>query len=446
EDRSGALWIGTIGGGLNKFDSENEKFIHYENDPNNPKSLSHNIVISIYEDNSGTIWIGTYGGGLNKFDKDKGSFLYYINDPDDPTSLSANRVLSIYEDRTGNLWISTWGGGLDKFDRKKELFTHYTHDPNDSTSISSNIIHSIYEDNKGFLWIGTEGGLNKFDRAEEIFISYRLSDGLPNEMVYGLLEDDNGNFWLSTSYGLSRFNPTTEEFRNYDTRDGLQDNVFDFKAYQATNSGEFIFGGVNGLTLFHPDSLVDNTHIPPLILTDFQLFNESVPVGFDKNRERTILNNSITVSRELELTYEDKVFSFEFAALDYRSPRKNKYAYQMVGVDPDWVNTDASRRFATYTNLDPGEYTFKVKGSNNDGIWNEEGTSIRIIITPPWWKTNLAYTFYIFLVGFIVFSIWRFQTNRLKMRHQMEMDHLHTEKLEEVDRLKSRFFANISHE
>jgi ligand-binding sensor domain-containing protein len=446
EDHSGALWIGTLGGGLNKFDREKEKFIHYKHDPNNPQSLSHNMVLSTYVDNSGTLWIGTYGGGLNKFNAETGKFVCYTHDPDDSTSLSDNRNHSTYEDRAGNLWISTWSGGLNKFYREKEQFTHYKNDPNDSTSISANLIFSIYEDNNDVLWIGTAGGLNKFDRVKEIFKSYRLSDGLPTEIIYGLLEDDNGNFWLSTHNGLSRFNPTTGVFRNYNVRDGLQGNEFNSWAYCKTKTGELIFGGVNGFNIFHPDSLRDNSFIPPIVFTDFQLFNESAPIGFDKNRERTILNNSITESSELELTYEDKVFSFEFAALDFHSPTKNQYAYMMEGFEEKWNYTDADRRFVTYTNLDPGKYTFRVKGSNNHGIWNEEGASISIIILPPWWATTWAYLAYAFLIIGTIYFVWKMQLRRVRIKHDYEMSRFETDKLHEVDEMKSRFFANLSHE
>jgi signal transduction histidine kinase/DNA-binding response OmpR family regulator len=204
-----------------------------------------------------------------------------------------------------------------------------------------------------------------------------------------------------------------------------------------------------GMIAFYPERLKDNTHIPKIVITDFQIFNKSVTVkkdnGSDKNGVYT-LSKPLSLQEEIEISYKENIFSFEFAALDYRSPQKNKYSYKMEGVDPDWVNTDASRRFATYTNLDPGEYTFRVKGSNNDGIWNEEGTSLKVIILPPWWKTNWAYTFYLFLVGFIVFGVWRFQTNRLRMKQQMEMQNFEADKLREVDKLKSHFFANISHE
>jgi signal transduction histidine kinase/DNA-binding response OmpR family regulator len=248
---------------------------------------------------------------------------------------------------------------------------------------------------------------------------------------------------------LSRFNPQTETFRNYDVHDGLSSNQFYPGAFFKGRDDALFFGGISGLNYFFPDHIKDNTWVPEIVITGFRIFNEPVTINRNlvmENEDVIFLSKHISATREIVLSYRENIFSFEFAALDYRSPTKNKYAYQMEGVDPGWVYTDASRRFASYTHLDPGEYIFKVKGSNNDGIWNEEGTSIKITILPPWWRTNWAYSFYVLLILSIVYSIWRFQTNRLKMRQQMEMEHFEADKLREVDRLKSHFFANISHE
>jgi len=468
EDNSGVLWIGTTGGGLNKLvpgDSEESPptFIHYKHDPNNPKSLSDNKVYSIYEDSSGDLWIGTTRG-LNKLvpndnKESPPTFIHFNNNSDDPSSLSHYIVRTIYEDRSGTLWIGTDGGGLNKLippvpdsssgDNKESLptFIHYKHDPNDPTSLSNNTVLSIYEDKSGILWIGTwGGGLNKFDREKIHFTHYRQIDGLPNELIIGILEDDYGNLWISTNKGISKFNPQTETFRNYDVRDGLQSNEFSANAYLKSKSGEMFFGGINGFNVFHPDSIKDNTHIPPIIITDFQLLHKPVPVGFDESRNRSILKKSITETKEIELTYEDYIFSFEFAALDFHTPEKNQYAYIMEGFEMDWNYTDANRRFVTYTNLDPGEYTFRVKGSNNDGVWNEEGVSISIIIVPPWWLTTWAYFLYALILLSIIFFTWKMQLKRMRIKHDYEMSKFEAEKMHEVDGMKSRFFANISHE
>ena len=265
-------------------------------------------------------------------------------------------------------------------------------------------------------------------------------------MIFGILEDEHENLWLSTNKGISKFNPITGLFRNYDVRDGLQSNEFNQGAYHQSKSGNMFFGGINGITKFHPDSVKDNPHIPPIVITDFQLFNKPVLIGIDTSNNRSILKKSITETEEIELFYDDNVISFEFAALDFHIPEKNKYAFIMEGFDRDWTYTDANRRFVTYTNLDPGVYTFRVKGSNNDGVWNEKGTALKIIITPPWWATWWAYTLYGLFAVVLFSTSTRFYLNRQRLRHQLELELEHSEKLEEVNQMKSRFFANISHE
>lgn len=384
EDSNGGLWVGAFGGGLNKLDRQTGKFTHYTHDPKNPNSLNNNTVSSIYEDRKGTLWIGTFGGGLDKFDRQTEEFTHYLHNPNDPNSLSDNSVVSIYEDSSGTLWITTFNGGLNKFDREPEKFTRYTHDPNNPNSLSYDRVLSVNEYPAGTLWIGTYGGgLNKFDIATETFTHYTENDGLPSNSVVGILADDNGNLWLSTGNGLSKFNPEAETFRNYDVGDGLQGNEFDgVKAYAKTKDGAMLFGGLNGFNLFYPDQVKDNPHIPPIVITDFRIFDKTVK-----------LNPAISVAKEIKLSYKDDFFSFKFAALDYTNPEKNQYAYKLEGFDHDWIYS-GTRRYASYTNLDPGTYTFRVKGSNNDGVWNEEGTSVTITIIPPPWKTGWAYTLY----------------------------------------------------
>jgi len=493
EDNSGSLWIGTVNGGLNKLDKSSDQFTIYKNNPSDPKSLSSNSVYWIYQDNSGmflvgtygnglnnldkkteqfkhfkynpydstslssplvwtgyedssgTLWIGTFGGGLNKFDRLKEKFKIYYNS-NDSLSISENRITSIYEDKSGYLWIGTYNGGLNKFDKTREQFKRYLHNPKNPKSLSHNTVCSIYEDRFGVLWIGTLGGLNKFDRKKEEFKHYRKTQGLSNDAVCGILEDDHGNLWLSTNEGLSKFNPTNESFRNYDMKDGLQSNEFNTSAYHKNKNGEMFFGGINGFNMFHPDSIRDNPHIPLVVITDFRLFNKSVPIGIDTSNNRLILNKSIIQTKEIELSYNDYILSFEFTALDFQSPEKNKYAYILEGFENEWNYTKANRRFATYTNLDPGEYIFRVKGSNNDGIWNEEGAAIKIIVTPPWWSTWWAYSFYVLFILGLLFSIRKYELNRVGYKHSLDLKKVEAEKLQETDKMKSRFFANISHE
>jgi len=323
------LWIGT-GGGLNRFDCATERFTHFVNDPKNPHSLSHNRALSIYEDSfsrratgRNALWVGTENG-LNRFNHNTEQFTRFFSDPKNPHSLSENAVQSIYEDHTGTLWIGTHGG-LNKFDRDTEEFTRFVNDPKDPHSRSYNHVFCIYEAStaRNTLWIGTVGGgLNKFDRETGQFTHYTEKDGLPNDAIYGILEDDNGHLWLSTNKGLSRFDPKTETFKNYDVTDGLQSNEFNSWAYCKSRSGEMFFGGINGFNAFHPDSIKDNPYLPPVVITAFKRYNT------DETTEIAIEEKGISAKPAIELTYKDNFLWFEFAALSFRHPEKNRYAYK----------------------------------------------------------------------------------------------------------------------
>jgi ligand-binding sensor domain-containing protein/signal transduction histidine kinase len=376
QDRAGILWIGTFGG-LNRFEQAGERFIRYQNDPDDPYSLGGNSVRAICEDQSKVLWIGT-GRGLDRLDRKTGRFTHYQADPTDPNSLSHNNVLAIHEGRSGVLWIGTFGGGLDKFDRKNETFTHYQSDPGDPNSLSDNNVASIYEDQSGVLWIGTfGGGLNKFDQEKETFTHYRYREdnGLPSDAVYGILEDDQGCLWLSTNNGLSKFDPRTETFKNYNVRDGLQSDEFNVGAYHKSGSGEMFFGGGNGFNAFYPDCIRDNPYVPPVVLT-----------LLTQGGEELVLGKAVESLKEVTFTWPSDFFEFEFAALSYVQPEKNQYAYMLEGFEQDW-NYIGTRRFGKYTNIPGGTYTLRMRGSNNDGIWNEQGTLVDITIVPPFWET-----------------------------------------------------------
>lgn len=418
EDQSGLFWIGTYGSGLNKFDPQKERFTHHRHNSRNPLSLSDDRIRTIYESRSGILWIGTDGGGFNRFDREKESFTQYKNDPDNPNSLSNNRVFSIVEDQSGTLWIGTFGGGVDKFNPENEEFIHYRANRDNSHSLSNDYILSIhiYKKQPGILWIGSNGGgLTKFDPRKEIFINYTESDGLPNNVIYGILEDDGGNLWLSTNKGISKFAPQTEIFKNYDVSDGLQSNEFYGGSYHKSQDGWMYFGGINGFNAFYPKNVRENPHIPSVVITDFQIFNKSVPIG-EMADGRTILKKSITETNEIELSYKDNVFSFEFAALHYVFPEKNEYAHMMEGFDKNWIHTNAKKRFTSYTNLAPREYVFRVKASNNDSVWNEEGTSVRIIITPPFWQTWWFKCFGIIFVLLLFVTVYQVRTHGIRER------------------------------
>ncbi|OGU74864.1 MAG: hypothetical protein A2V93_04235, partial [Ignavibacteria bacterium RBG_16_34_14] len=447
EDRAGVLWLGTQFGGLNKFDRKTEKFYKYNHDPQNPNSLNDNIIFSIYEDQSGIIWVGT-SRGLNKFDKENESFSHRENNPGNLFNKVGDvSVYAIYRDEQEILWIGT-RNGLYSFDSRNDKLIHHNFDPSKINYSSSLNIVSLYEDKSGILWIGTvERGLIKLNKESGRFVNYTTKDGLPSNYILGILEDNNGYLWLSTNYGLSKFDPFKESFRNYDVEDGLQSNEFEqFSSCCKSKTGELIFGGTNGFNIFYPDSIKDNPHTPPVYLTDFYLFNKPVAIGYDTLSRRTILSKSIIECEKIELNYDDKVFSLEFAALDFQAPGRNKYAYLMEGFDNDWIYTDADNRLVTYTNLDPREYIFRVRGSNNDGVWNEQGTSIKIIILPPWYQTMLAYLIYFVLLVSIAYGTWKTQLKRIRTKHEFEMSKFEAQKLHEVDEMKSRFFTNISHE
>ena len=457
EDREGLIWLGTSGFALNRFDPKTELFTHYPHDVANPNSISKGAIWYIDEDRTGTLWIGTWGGGLNAFDRDSEQFTRYQHDSTDPHTLSNNQVLTILEDRAGELWIGTVRG-LNKFNRKTKTFTRYRHDANNPHTLVHDTVATMYEDRTGTLWIGTLGGLDKFDRKNEQFTHYTFENGLPSNTILGILEDEHGQLWISTADGLSRFDPRTDTFRNYNVGDGLQSNTFlGSSAHSKSQSGEMFFGGPNGFNAFYPDQIEDNTHPPPVLITDFQLAHKPVPIGVE-----SVLQKSILKTDNLTLSYLDRVLSFEFAVLNYRSPHQNQYKYRLDGFEKEWNVTNSTRRFGTYTNLDPGDYVFRVIGSNNDGIWNEEGASIRITVTPPWWETmwfriSVAAASIALLFGAYHLRVGTIEARRRELELQVQRrtqelaaaneDALKARDAAEIaNKAKSNFLANMSHE
>ncbi len=364
--------------------------------------------------------------------------------------LPSNEVSSVFQDSRGIMWFGT-GGGLASYDGY--AIKVFKNDPNDPKSLSSNIITTLYEDRQGILWVGTMGGLikmafsgaEKFETPKISIHRYTIKDGLPDNLIAGILEDDSGQLWISTANGLSLFrNPSHKQseapdFKNYDLKDGMQGYEFYTNAFFKNAAGELFFGGWRGLNIFHPDSIRDNSFLPPVVITSFEAFDLDAP---DLGVVPVI---GISEKQEIRLSYKNNIFSIGFAALNYRDGHLNKYAYQLEGFNDHWIPLGTDHR-VTFTNLDPGTYTFRVKGSNNDGIWNETPTELKIIITPPWWKTNWAYFLYALAFLLAVYFWRRYDLNRRQLKHDLEIRQLEAEKLKEVDALKSRFFANISHD
>jgi ligand-binding sensor domain-containing protein/signal transduction histidine kinase/DNA-binding response OmpR family regulator len=475
EDSKGNVWIGTDGGGLNLFNREKNTFQHYKYDPYNPGTLGSNEVLHIMEDSDKNLWVATWGGGLNLLNRNTGTFTRYLHDPLDTTTISSNYIQKIFEDHNGNLWVATYYGGLNRLDRKTHRFSRVIA-ANANTRLIGNNIVSVNEDKSGNIWVGTDdGGLNCLQAATGKFLHYFITEerdpdlriifvdskgrvwvgqaglylfdqqkntfslftdkaGLSTEFIKGIAEDDLGNFWIATSNGITQFNPETRNFNKYNTADGLQGLEFEANAYLETKDGQLFFGGVNGFNSFFPDNIKTNTFIPPIYITDFQIFNKRIQA----NEEGSPLEKDISLTDRIRLSYKQSTFSFGFAALNYTALENNQYAYKLEAWDDDW-NYVGNERKASYTNLSPGRYTFRVKASNNDGVWNEQGSSIIIVITPPFWET---WWFRLLVLTTIVTAVIGFYN----FKRRLELRKLEESKREEMHQVQLQFFTNISHE
>jgi PAS domain S-box-containing protein len=422
EDREGAIWVGTIGAGLNRLDRASGSFTVYRHDPNDPTSLSNDVVVKIHEDRRGQLWVGTEDG-LGLFDRDSERFRTYFHDPDDATSISHSEVSYFYEDAVGTLWVATWGGGLNAYDAATDSFRSYTQFPEDPASLADRI-HVLAGDQGGGIWMGTPAGAYRFDPGTGAFTNIGEADGLPGARVLCLAEDALGTIWMGSTGGLARVSPGGGVTRVYRTADGLGSNEFVGGACRQLRDGRMIFGGVNGFNIFDPAQLADSGQPPPLALTGVRVFNQPLALG----REPAGLE-------ELELSWRDSVFSFEFAALDYADPGRYRYRYRLEGFDEDWIDA-GGERLATYTNLEGGNYTFRVQAASGDGIWNEQGIALAVRIVPPPWRTWWAYTLYALGLLGAVAGYVRYRTQaqaRELARKQRELDQerLLAERLEE---------------
>jgi len=446
EDRENNVWIGTDGGGLNLFNPANNSFVSYENNPADPSSISGNVVKSIFEDNSGNFWVGTYANGLNLFDRKSQKFIKYAYDKDDANSLGANSVWAFCQDNKQNLWLGTLGGGINKYNPESNDFIRFKNDINDPKSISSDIVMSMYLDNKENLWVGTTvGGLNLFDISSKTFTRFiddpknknsipsseirtimqdskgalwvgtgnglsvfnfsnmtfsypGINDSLPSKIINGILEDKNGNLWISSNKGLSRCNLEKHTIHNFDVEDGLQGNVYNYTScFYSKSSGKMYFGGINGFNVFNPDDIIDNPEKPEVYFTSLWISGKLINPG-DTINGRIILDKQLIETDKIELTHKENIFEIEFTALNYVSPGKNQYEYMMEGIDETWVKTNSKKRIASYMNLSPGNYTLKVRGSNNDGTWCEKEAVLEIKVLAPWWKTAFFRVLVILLI------------------------------------------------
>lgn len=456
EDKKGNIWIGTDGGGLNLFDKKKNTFKHYMSDPANPKSLNSDAILDIIEDN-GNLLVSTWSGGLNVFDPARETFTAFKNDPADNTTISSNFVQKSFIDSKGNVWVGTYYGGLNLFNRQTDKFTRITTDPDGVTSLSGINVVAINEDKNNNLWIGTDdGGLNCYnlntkrfshyfntsekspdcrvifvDRAGKVWVGqqglylFNASTntfslfpgraGFAGEFIKGITEDESGNLWVSTSNGLARFNPSTRDFKKFNIADGLQGSEYESNAFLRASDGQMFFGGNTGLNTFYPADIKTNQFVPPVFITGFQVFNKNITPGANSP-----LKTDITVTKEITLGYQQSSISFDFAALNYVTAQNNQYAYMLEGLDKDWTYSGNTKK-AAYTNLTPGTYVFHAKASNNDGVWNEQGASVTVVITPPfwltWWFKTLAL---LVIIGSVYAWYYKRITNIRRQKNELE--------------------------
>jgi signal transduction histidine kinase/ligand-binding sensor domain-containing protein len=453
-DADGNIWIGTDGGGINFFDRKTKVFSHFTHSPFNTQSINSNYVLSVTQLSKEMLAIGYHRGGFDFYNRKTERFTHHMPQQGNPNSLPSSTVTT-YKDKKGNLWLTTWGGGLCYYNIREKTFRFYRHNEKDETSIGNDYVTNVYEDREGWLWVSTVSGLNVllpgqtgfiryqsnpedpgslpssyiepiledsagnlwlgtkvglscFRKATGTFAHFTEKHGLASNVVQSILMDKKGNLWLGTNKGISRFDPVAQTFRNYDVTDGLQGNEFRLQCAYQTEDGEMFFGGSNGLNSFYPEDIADNPFMPPVYLTEFEIFNKPVNAG-EKNSP---LTTDISETKTLDLSYKDLVFTLEFAALNYVLPQKNQYAYKLEGFDKDW-NFIGSRRRATYTNLDPGTYTFRVIASNNDGVWNSKGVSIQIVVHPPFWATWWFSATMALAAAFTAYGLYRFRVKTI---------------------------------
>lgn len=434
------IWVATSKGlvlyntHLNKIEKH---FIHLENDPN---SIYHDAVEIVRQDRNNNLWISTQES-LDFINLVTNTFTHFTRE--NLRGLSHYKVNAILEDREGYIWIGTYKG-LNKIDPKTMMITQYLPSQTKDYWISDSFINrnGLYQDKSGIIWVCTKNGLNSFDPKTNSFKTYVQSDGLLSDNVSRVFEDDSGNLWLTSSKGLSKINLTKKTFRNYTSADGLDINT---ESLYKDSFGSFYIGGRHeNFYRFNPDKILDNQKAPDVFITDLLLFNK--PVGIFPNDKVSPLNQNILITKEIVLNHKQSDFAFEFTALNYLLPEKNRFAYKMEGFNEDWIYTDSKRRVASYTNLRRGDYVFRVKAANNDGIWNDEGTSVKVKILPAPWETNLAFSFYGLVILVSLYFARAVMKRQIQLKNSLQLEHFEREKENEFIALKTKFFTNISHE
>jgi two-component system, sensor histidine kinase and response regulator len=462
-DSKGRLWIGYMAGGIEVFSSDGIKFKAFEYDKNDKNSLGFGPVFTIKEDRKGRIWVGTYDGGLNLYNPAQDNFTRYLSDPKNSNTIASNDVRTIFEDSQGCLWLGLEHFGVDKFDVAENRFTHfegnsspenaiptkwglqiiedsdknmwvsstyglgridnhtgvikvYHNNVNDGQSLTSDFIHTMFLDCQGTLWLGTRAGLGRYNKMDDNFTSYTEKEGLATNIITGILEDDHRQLWLSTDNGLTRFSTATQTIRNYNLNDGLLDQQYFVRCCYKAPGGRMMFGGEYGITAFYPDSIRDEADAPKVVMNDLLLFNIPVTVG-KEYAGRTILKKALAATDQITLSYKDYIITINYVAVNLRSSTTCEYAYKLEPFENDW-NYIGSRRFATYTNLPAGEYLFRVKTTTNDGIWLNEGASLKIIITPPFWQTLWFRLVTIVVFIGVILVVYHVRTANIRLRNK----------------------------
>jgi len=445
ESRDGTIWIGKYLDGLKKYDERSRRFTSYKHVDGDVESIAGNDIRHVIEDKNGNLWLAIHGGGVDKFDPKSEKFYHHRQNTSSPsTSIISDWTYTAVCDKNNNIWVGTIAG-VSMLSEKNAVVRHYLVNTPEGQNLSNNLARVIFIDSNDYVWIGTIDGLNRLDTKNNTVKKYFTSDGLPNTVIQSILEDNNNDLWISTAKGLSRFSKQREKFKNFSVLDGLVTDEFNTFSSFKSPSGGLYFGGREGLNYFHPDSIKINNYKPPVYITDFKLFNQSAPVKRENVQQDFYLPEEISFCNEVTLEYHQNVITIEFIALNYLNLEKNQYRYKLEGFDKNWT-LPGYKREVTYTNLPPGEYTFKVIASNNDGIWNTEGASLSIIVKPPLWRTKWAYAFYIILLVVMLYYFRKIVLHEAKIKRTIELEELEIHKLQEMDNLKMQFFSNVSHE